>query len=103
MPAGDGPCTGSRLLQSKDIHILSQLSQHPGLMPRRSRKKQLPDNQMILLKAEASYPRRWQGIRSKRTYDAQVKGTMFERQAGHNQMELFGDNSEYVVADGGIE
>lgn len=68
-------------------------------MPRRTRKKQLPDNQMVLIKAEAAYPRRWQGIRSKRSYDAQVKGTMFEKQAGQDQMELFGENAAYSMGD----
>jgi len=66
-------------------------------MPTKRRKKpSVPDNQMILIKAEAAYPRRWQGIRSKRTYDAQVKGTMFEPKPVDTQMDLFGaagDNS----------
>jgi hypothetical protein len=58
-------------------------------MPRKRRKTFEQEDQFILIKSEASYPRRWQGIRSNKSYDAQVKGTMFEPKPEDTQMDLF--------------
>jgi len=60
-------------------------------MGRRRRPKVESEDQFILIKADAAYPRRWQGIRSNRTYAAQVKGTMFEPKPEDRQMDLFGE------------
>ena len=67
-------------------------------MPRkRSKRSSVPENQIVLITAEAAYPRRWQGIRSRRTYDAQVKGTMFEPKPEDTQMDLFEISSQSSV------
>lgn len=67
-------------------------------MPRKRRRKAVAsEDQYVLIKAEVSYPRRWQGIRSNRPYEAQVKGTMFEPKPEDRQMELFEIRSQTSV------
>ncbi len=71
-------------------------------MARKRKKPAVPDNQIILIKAEASYPRRWQGIRSKRPYESQVRGTMFEKGAEENQLEMFAHGGDEQSSDTGM-
>lgn len=65
--------------------------------PKRRKRPSVPEHQMTLIKAEAAYPRRWQGIRSRRPFAAQVKGTMFEPKPVDTQMDLFEIGSQTSV------